>query len=164
MSGNAGTVSGCPPAVARTAQSALPSPGGPPAWPLLSNLELGALASAVPCARLHTTHILREWNLEHLADNAELIVSELATNALKASWSLHGTPPITLRLRADRESLIIAVADALPAPPQPQPHEIDADSGRGLEIVAVLSESWGYYHPESGGKVVWALLTSPVPP
>jgi len=112
----------------------------------------------VPCARLHATHILREWNLRHLADNAEIIVSELATNALKASWSLHGTPPITVRLRAKWESLVIEVWDALPAPPQSQPHGIDADSGRGLEIVAMLSENWGYYHPEIGGKVVWAAI------
>lgn len=159
-----GAVSGCPPAPARSQISPLASSDATQPWPLVSALELGALPTAVPCARLHTTHILREWNLKHLADNAELIVSELATNALKASWSLYGTPPITVRLRANRESLIIEVWDALPAPPESRPHEIDADSGRGLEIVTLLSESWGYYHPETGGKVVWALLTAPITP
>ena len=50
-------------------------------WPLTSNLELGALASAVPCARLHARLVLLEWGLAHIADDAELIVSELTTNA-----------------------------------------------------------------------------------
>jgi two-component sensor histidine kinase len=87
-----------------------------------------------------------------------MIVSELVTNAIKASWSRQETEPIELHVLASRERLIIEVWDALPAPPEPQPHAIDADSGRGLEIVSLLSDRWGFYHPGSGGKVVWAAL------
>jgi hypothetical protein len=35
---------------------------------------------------------------------------------------------------------------------------IDAETGRGLEIVALLSDRWGYYRPDSGGKIVWATI------
>ncbi len=49
----------------------------PHQWPLHSYLELGALPTAVPCARLHARHLLREWGLNGLAADAELLVSEL---------------------------------------------------------------------------------------
>jgi hypothetical protein len=39
------------------------------------------MPSAVPCARLHVRHLLREWDLAQLAEQAELVVSELLTNA-----------------------------------------------------------------------------------
>jgi hypothetical protein len=59
---------------------------------------------------------------------------------------------------------MIQVWDALPAAPAPRPHAIDSETGRGLEIVALLSDRWGFYHPADGGKAVWAaLLTGAVP-
>lgn len=54
-------------------------------WPLRSFLELGALPSAVPCARLHTRQLLWEWGLTSLIDSAELIVSEIMTNAVQVT-------------------------------------------------------------------------------
>ena len=56
----------------------------PHQWPLRSYLELGALPTAVPCARLHARHLLWEWGLSEAAADAELLVSELVTNAVKA--------------------------------------------------------------------------------
>jgi hypothetical protein len=50
-------------------------------WPLRSFLELGALPGAVPCARLHTRQLLWEWGLIALSETAELLVSEIVTNA-----------------------------------------------------------------------------------
>src|ERR1035437_2091178 len=55
------------------------------AWPLQSRLELAALPSAVPCVRLHARQLLWEWRLAALAETIELLVSELATNAVNAS-------------------------------------------------------------------------------
>ena len=162
MSGGTGAVGNCPPVLrhrpGRAAERDSSAGTVFGRWPLASRLPLGSLPSAVPCARLHTRLILREWDLCQVADNAEMIVSELVTNAIKASWSRHEAEPVELRVLASRERLIIEVWDALSAPPEPQPHAIDADSGRGLEIVSLLSDRWGFYHPGSGGKVVWAAL------
>ena len=53
-------------------------------WPLRSYLQLGALPGAVPCARLHTKLVLWEWGLDRLVETAELLVSEIITNAVQA--------------------------------------------------------------------------------
>lgn len=127
-------------------------------WPKTSRLALGPLSGAVPCARLHAKVILREWNLARLADEAELIVSELTTNALTASMSLTQTQPIVVALLASHEWLIVQVWDALPAAPDLRAHAPDAEAGRGLQIVSLLSDRWGFYRPQSGGKIVWAAI------
>jgi len=127
-------------------------------WPRANRLQLGPLPSAVPCARLQAKVILLEWNLAHVTDEAELIVSELATNALKASMSLAETHPIGVDLLANHEWLIVQVWDALPAAPDLRPHAPDAETGRGLQIVSVLSDRWGVYRPRRGGKTVWAAI------
>ena len=133
-------------------------------WRLGSKLEFGPLPSAVPCARLHARNILREWDLAHVADDAELIVSELMTNALKAAGPLPDIEPIVLRLQASDEYLVIQIWDALSAAPAPRPHAIDSETGRGLEIVSLLSDRWGFYHPDDGGKLVWAALVTGTAP
>src|SRR6266487_5848208 len=74
-------------------------------WPLVSALELGSLPTAAGCARDHTKLVLAEWGLLHLVDDAAMLVSELVTNALRASWKLAGHPPIALRLLADQHQL-----------------------------------------------------------
>ena len=50
-------------------------------WPNRTYLELGALAGAVPSARLHARLVLGDWGLAGLSDSAELVVSELVANA-----------------------------------------------------------------------------------
>jgi anti-sigma regulatory factor (Ser/Thr protein kinase) len=129
-------------------------PGHQVPWPLVSALDLGMLPSAVPCARHYTAYILSEWDhLSHLAEDAQVIVSELVTNAV-----CHGRGPVTVCLRASSERLLIEVWDALQAAPAPCPHAIGADRGYGLGIVATLSRDWGYYPGGGGGKTVWAEL------
>ena len=54
-------------------------------WPLCSYLELPALPESARSARLHARNILRQWDLEALADTVELLVSELVTNAVRAA-------------------------------------------------------------------------------
>ncbi len=60
-------------------------PGMTASWPLFTSLPLGALPGATPCARLHARAVLAEWGFDDLAEAAELIVSELVTNAVRAS-------------------------------------------------------------------------------
>lgn len=138
-------------------------------WPLQSYLELAALPSAVPCARLHSRQVLWEWGLHAITDAAELIVSEIVTNGISAVQGLTGSryaghwmpgaPPLRLWLYADQQRIAIQVWDANDQPPTRQATELDAESGRGLLLVEALSEAWGSYKArDSSGKVVWAIL------
>src|SRR5215831_1842123 len=80
-------------------------------WPLRSFLELGAYPGAVTCARLHARAVLWEWGLSELREPAELIVSELVTNAVRASQLLGQFTPIRFWLMSDKDRLLILVWD-----------------------------------------------------
>jgi anti-sigma regulatory factor (Ser/Thr protein kinase) len=128
-------------------------------WPLQDSLELGALPDAVPCARLHTRQILWEWGLTWLSENAELIVSELLTNAVNAARSRGSIGPVRLWLLSDWTQLLILVWDGNPLPPVRVLSSEQTESGRGLMLVETLARQWDWYAPvNTGGKVVWALL------
>jgi len=130
-------------------------------WPLRSFLELGAFTSAVPCARLHARLVLREWGLAALGERVELLVCELVTNAVKASQSLGWMVPVRLWLLSDAARVLILVWDAGPRQPVLIAAGEDADGGRGLVLVAALSQQWGCLVPQDlGGKVVWALCAT----
>jgi hypothetical protein len=125
-------------------------------WPYHSFLPLGALPGAVPCARLHTTAVLWEWGMEALGHAAELAVSELVTNAVRASTCAYdarppgpptGLPAVGLRLAGDRLRLLVEVSDHDPGPPVPTGVDPERDGGRGLLLVEAVSERWGYYYP-----------------
>lgn len=132
-------------------------------WPLQSHLALGALPGAIPCARLHTKQVLWEWGLAPLSESTELIVSELVTNAVQATADLVVPLPVRLWLLGDHRGARIAVWDAVPRSPQPKPVPVGGVpdwsevGGRGLLLVASLSQRWGWYAtPAWSGKVVWA--------
>ena len=98
------------------------------------------------CARHHA----------QVLDEAELLVSELATNAV-----LHGAPPITVRVECDgSDGLRVSVTDGDPEPPLPREAGPEDGSGRGIRLVDVISDRWGV-HPRPGdGKEVWFQLRS----
>lgn len=153
------------------------APGVPLAsgWPLRSHLELGAFPSAVPCARLHARHVMREWGLATLADTVELLVSEILTNAVRASASLPGgrrngtagadIPTVRLWLAANQQWVLIQVWDSCQSKPQRQEPALDAEGGRGLLLVQALSTEWGEYVADGWtGKIVWSMVeTTPTP-
>lgn len=123
-----------------------------------SALEFAPLPTAVPCARLHAIHILREWGLRDLAADAALIVSELITNAIDASALLPDRPPVSLRLLVSEKSLLIEVWDHSPLDLEPREADADDESGRGLTVVAALADRWGWERTGHNRKVVWAEL------
>jgi anti-sigma regulatory factor (Ser/Thr protein kinase) len=129
-----------------------------PARHLQTHLELAALTTAVPCARLHTRSIAREWGLsaDHGA-TAELIVSELVTNSIKASEGLE-SPVIRLWLLSDEQWIRIQVWDQNDELPEHGDAGPDSDSGRGLMIIDAISADWGAYR-EADGKIAWARIT-----
>ena len=116
------------------------------------------MVRAIPCARLHAVHILHEWGLSELADDAALVISELITNAADASVVLPERPPITLRLTATDKSLVIEAWDHSPHDLEPREADPDAEHGRGLTVVAALSTRWGCERTGYHRKVVWAEL------
>lgn len=126
-------------------------------WPHRTFLELGALPSAVPCARLHTRQVLWEWGLAGLSESTELLVAELTTNAMQVSHAAMQGDPIRLWLVSDKMQIVILVWDASPLPPVPIDVGDDAENGRGLLLVQAVSARWGWHFPpDIGGKVVWA--------
>lgn len=125
-----------------------------------SHLELGALPTAVPCARLHAKQVVWEWGLVHLSDTVELIVSELVTNALRA---MAGYGTIRMWLSSDSTRVLIEVWDGDPSPPVLKPPgddgmpDVSQETGRGLFLVDMLSVNWNWQPSQHhGGKVVWA--------
>jgi anti-sigma regulatory factor (Ser/Thr protein kinase) len=126
-------------------------------WPLQSFRQLVAASATVPAARRHARHLLWAWGLGQLVDPAELVVSELVTNAIRATLAMAEPRPVRLWLAADRGRAAIGVWDSSPDPPRPA-HPADVDeNGRGLILVETLSASWNWY-PQEGGKLVQALL------
>ena len=128
-------------------------------WPLQDFLELGALVSAVPCARLHARHVLREWGLARLGDSTELLVAELVTNAVQASRAAAQAPSVRLWLLSDSAQVLILVWDANQDPPARITASDEAENGRGLMLVEAISNQWGWSpHENDNGKFVWAIL------
>ena len=132
-------------------------------WPLRTHMELGALTSAVPCARLHTRHVLWEWRQQGLIEAAELVVSELMTNAITAAQAIKSDYPVRLWLLSDTSRTLIAIGDPSPHPPRLIDAPVDEAGGRGLMLVEALSSSWGWYatHRPRTTKIVWAELRMP---
>jgi anti-sigma regulatory factor (Ser/Thr protein kinase) len=136
-------------------------------WPLRSSLELGALPTAVPCACVHTQLLLWEWGLNSLAESAELLVSELVTNAVNATAG-HDGQVVFLHLSGNATQVLIEVHDADPRPPGPssprEPGDEVAAAPDGVLLVAALSSRWDWYPTEDPpGKVVWCELTAAPP-
>jgi anti-sigma regulatory factor (Ser/Thr protein kinase) len=104
---------------------------------------------------------------EDTAETAELLVSELVTNAVRFTDDPTRTmryseradaSPISLSLRHFREGLLIEVYDTDSNPPIRSRADEDAESGRGLMLVDALSKEWSYFFPPGGGKVVYCFL------
>jgi anti-sigma regulatory factor (Ser/Thr protein kinase) len=104
---------------------------------------------------------------EDTAETAELLVSELVTNAVRFVGNPASTRRyseranaslISLSIRHFREGLLIEVYDTDSNPPVRSHTEEYAESGRGLMLVETLSKEWSYFFPPGGGKVVYCFL------
>lgn len=82
-------------------------------------------------------------------DTVELLVSEVATNAL-----VHGDGQVRVRVLTAGSRLRVEVSDGSSDLPVPRHAADDAEGGRGLALVAALSTDWGVELAE-GGKTVW---------
>jgi anti-sigma regulatory factor (Ser/Thr protein kinase) len=151
------------------------------AGPTAATCDLPARPESAKAARDFTRRTLREWQMARLSDVAELVVSEIVTNALRhgmlsARW-MPGEHPIRLRLLRQDPYLMCMVTDPDSAGPVRIDTHASAESGRGLQVVESCSVRWGWQPLGAGaderapgdaggedgpggrgGKVVWALL------
>jgi anti-sigma regulatory factor (Ser/Thr protein kinase) len=106
-----------------------------------------------------------EWGFGAVAETAELLASEIITNAVQAAGKLRSAEPSVIRIwvTCDGNSLVIRVWDA--SDDMPIRHEAAPDQigGRGLMLIEALSKDWGAYR-ETEGKVVWTLISLPDDP
>ena len=126
-------------------------------WDILPDPEQVALA------RTLTTQRLEAWQLEEASFVTELVVSELVTNAIR-----YGTPPIQLRLIRTQPSsalaagaLVCEVSDGSNTAPHMRRARSFDEGGRGLLLVAQLTQRWGTRHSMTG-KTIWCEQTLPV--
>jgi anti-sigma regulatory factor (Ser/Thr protein kinase) len=114
---------------------------------------------SVKDARDFTRVTLSRWGMTAVCDDAQLVVSELVTNALRhaAPGSDGDAPAIGLRLMARAPYLVCMVTDpSREMPLRRDPGPLDT-TGRGLHVIESCSRRWGWRLVDEG-KVVWALL------
>ncbi|MFD9335371.1 SpoIIE family protein phosphatase [Streptomyces sp. NPDC060028] len=117
----------------------------------IAEWEVPADPAAVSRVRGAGAAQLADWGLGDISFTAELILSELITNAIR-----YGTAPIRVRLLRDR-SLICEVSDGSSTSPHLRYAATTDEGGRGLFLVAQYAERWGTRYTERG-KVIWAEL------
>jgi anti-sigma regulatory factor (Ser/Thr protein kinase) len=144
-------------------------------WPLRHRSPmLGALPTAPGVARAQVEVALRQWGLLDLIDTAQLVASELTTNAVTASTHHATRQPryiqghmmqVCIDVFTNRSDVRLEVWDQSPALPKVAVPEDTAEGGRGLCIVAAMTRHLGWTKPDARGwKCVYAVIGAPVDP
>jgi len=122
-----------------------------------ATLKLVPELRAARAARAFTAQTLARWNLPaERVEVAQLVVSELVTNALRHAPH---SPTVTLQLVLTDDCMRVLVSDAGPGEPEQSEPEPDSDvSGRGIWIVDAFTDRWGTERDGRGGKTVWGEL------
>jgi hypothetical protein len=150
--------------MATLAGSLSPAAAGVPGWPCYPRIAMrtpGTEPGAISAARKFTSLIMERWGASDRGSDVAVVVSELLSNAVR-----HGLPPaagtqapgIRLGLLHSGPSILCAVTDPSDAPPVPREPDWLDEGGRGLHVIASLSDGWGACLdvPGQAGKVVWA--------
>jgi len=108
----------------------------------------------VAAARAFVEDCCEKWGLGDASETAVLIVSELATNAVK-----HSRTPVTVWLARRLDRIVLSVQDGSSGHSQlGRPIETD-EQGHGMVVVDVLAQRWGEREvPE--GKMIWAEIAT----
>src|SRR6516162_1022029 len=146
-----------------------PTVSPPPVAERRRRIGLAPVPESARAAREFTVATLRKWNLDALIEDAVVIASELATNAIT-----HGTPAATrgatgeagdgrveLSWCVQASRLICVVTDQTGTPPALAAGGPETESGHGLQIVGALAVAWGWTILGTGEKAVWAALELP---
>ena len=128
------------------------------ASPRLIAIALPGIPESVPAARLRVRAALGLYGLGEYADDAEIITSELITNAVRhACGNDTETIGVTLTHAGNPAAVTVVVWDSSPHGPVRCGTPAGSEQGRGLQIVEALSAHWGWRR-EDGGKAVFAVL------
>ena len=126
---------------------------------LAARVQLPHRAESVRAARGFLAAVLAGWHVEEpVCDDAALLVSEVAANAVR-----HSTGGLTIDVHLLPGVLRVAVTDHTSALPRPRPADTSAEGGRGLQIVDAYAARWGTDCLSGGtpGKRVWFELALP---
>ncbi|XHM66161.1 ATP-binding protein [Streptomyces nigra] len=127
---------------------------------------------AVTTSRRFVDYTLSRWKLTDHAEAAALVMSELVTNAVKASAVIapkvkpgQAKPErvVGVQLRAIEASMHVEVWDRIEETPVRRVPGTDTEGGRGLLLVDALAKQWNVFRPMVGGKVVTAELPLRLP-
>ena len=129
------------------------SVGGWPALVVTVTRAFAFSADAPAAARHFAVDAVRRLGAADLADDAALVVTELAANAV-----VHARTGFTVDLAAGPDTLRICVRDASPLPPGPAGPGLPAAPLHGLGAVDALASRWGVEPLGHSGKSVWVEL------
>jgi anti-sigma regulatory factor (Ser/Thr protein kinase) len=129
----------------------------------ISEHSMSCLLTDEPVAVSHARELARKalygWGLSEHADLAELLVSELATNAIR-----HGARPVRVRVSYAPDGLRVDVHDAGAARPVRRRAAADDEAGRGLNLLGGLVSEYGgclgvANDREGHGKTVYVVIS-----
>jgi anti-sigma regulatory factor (Ser/Thr protein kinase) len=115
----------------------------------VTSLQLPPDHAAAARARRFVSDTLRAWGCADAIADAELLVSELVTNAV-----LHARSATSVTIERDGATVRISVCDDSPTRPRLRNYGPEAVTGRGLVIVDRIAQRWGV-DPSDEGKCVW---------
>jgi anti-sigma regulatory factor (Ser/Thr protein kinase) len=118
------------------------------------SLSLPPEAQSCAMARRAVRAFCRTNRLGHLADDAELLTSELVGNALEHS---HATVGLTAQCTDASVTVRISDDDAAVILPPPRAPSALAERGRGLFVVSEVAGDWGT-NRHGDAKSVWFRL------
>lgn len=116
--------------------------------------DLPAEPSAVSCARSVARALVQAWGFPELAEDAQLVISELLTNVIKHAA---GTLTVQLVVTGLDNGIRLALSDGSPRRPSVKNVPPDRPNGRGMMLVEALATRWGA-ETDGVGKTVWAEL------
>lgn len=118
---------------------------------MIGDLRLPNEAPSVHLAREYVNLLCDAWSVPG-TDDAELCVSELASNVTRHARGPGSIMRIVATLRGER--FRVEVHDSSAVPPEVQSTALDSETGNGLFLVDAVAADWGYFHTETG-KAVW---------
>jgi anti-sigma regulatory factor (Ser/Thr protein kinase) len=135
----------------------------PAELPSVTGCPLSPSPDAAGRARSFTRHALNAWGLGELADDAEVVVTELLANAVRHAWPSReengtGAAALALWLLRETNGCMCVVTDPSDAAPSLRQPGLSGESGRGLHVIHALSDHWGWSPLSDHGKAVWAIL------